>query len=193
MYKNFFFIIVVLSMSFKSHSEIVFTDKFTTNTNWKMITDQVMGGISQGQFNYKKIGNDDAVILTGSVFTKNNGGFIQIRRNLNNVNLNNVKKVTIIAKGNDEKYFIHLRTSFTILPWQYYQSSFGVENNFKSFVLPLSDFKRSGYLLPTRINPNNIKSIGIVAFGKDYNAELVVKEISFVLELIFSNKLFIYV
>ena len=74
-------------MSFKSHSEIVFTDKFTTDTNWKMITDQVMGGISQGQFNFQKIGYDDAVILTGKVSTKNNGGFIQIRRNLNNVNL----------------------------------------------------------------------------------------------------------
>ena len=84
-------------MSFKSHSEIVFTDKFTTDTNWKMITDQVMGGISQGQFNFQKIGYDDAVILTGKVSTKNNGGFIQIRRNLKNVNLNNVKKVTIIA------------------------------------------------------------------------------------------------
>ena len=60
-----------------------------------------MGGISQGQFNFQKIGYDDAVILTGKVSTKNNGCFIQIRRNLNNVNLNNVKKVTIIAKGND--------------------------------------------------------------------------------------------
>ena len=167
-------------MSFKSHSEIVFTDKFTTNTNWKMITDQVMGGISQGQFNYQKIGDDNAVILTGSVSIKNNGGFIQIRRNLDDVNLNNVKKVTIIAKGNDEKYFIHLRTAFTVLPWQYYQSSFFVENDFKSFVLPLIDFKKSGYLLPKRINPNNIKSIAIVAFGKKYNAELIVKEIRFV-------------
>ena len=180
MYKNFFFIIVIMSMSFKSHSEIVFTDKFTTNTNWKMITDQVMGGISQGQFNYQKIGDDNAVILTGSVSIKNNGGFIQIRRNLNHVNLNKVKKLTIIAKGNDEKYFIHLRTAFTVLPWQYYQSPFVVENSFKSFVLPLNDFKKSGYLLPTRINPNNIKSIAIVAFGKDYNADLTVKEISFV-------------
>ena len=175
-----FFIIVFLFMSFKSHSEIVFSDKFTTNTNWKMITDQVMGGISQGQFNYQKIGDDNAIILTGSVSIKNNGGFIQIKRNLNNVNLIKVKRLTIIAKGNHEKYYIHLRTTFTVLPWQYYQSSFVVENNFKSFVLPLSNFKKSGYLLPTKINPNNIKSIGIVAFGKDYNAELVVKEISFV-------------
>ena len=79
-------------MSFKSHSEIVFTDKFTTDTNWKMITDQVMGGISQGQFHYQKIGDSYAVVLTGSVSTKNNGGFIQIRRNLDDVNLNNAKK-----------------------------------------------------------------------------------------------------
>ena len=75
---------------------------------------------------------------------------------------------------------MHLRTAFTLLPWQYYQSSFVVENNFKSFVLPLSDFKRSGHLLPKRINPNNIKSIALVALGKDYNAELIVKEISFI-------------
>ena len=73
-----------------------------------------------------------------------------------------------------------MRTTFTVLPWQYYQSSFVVENNFKNFVLPLSDFKKSGYLLPKKINPNNIKSIAIVAFGKNYNAELIVKEINFV-------------
>ena len=180
MYKNFFFIIVVLSMSFKSHSEIVFTDKFTTNTNWKMITDQVMGGISQGQFNYQKIGNNNAVVLTGSVSTKNNGGFIQIRRNLNNINLNKVNKVTINAKGNNEKYFIHLRTTFTVLPWQYYQYSFIVQKDFKNFILPIRNFKKSGFLLPDKISPKNIKSIGIVAFGRDYKAELIVKEINFV-------------
>ena len=72
MYKNIFFIIVILSMSFKSHSEIVFTDKFSINNNWKIITDQVMGGISQGQFNYQKIGDNNAIILTGSVSIKNN-------------------------------------------------------------------------------------------------------------------------
>ena len=143
MYKKFFFIIVILFMSFKSHSEIVFTDKFTT-TGYKLEDDNRSGygGISQGQFNYQKIGYDNAVILTGKVSTKNNGGFIQIRRNLNNVNLNNVKKVTIIAKGNDEKYFIHLRTTFTVLPWQYYQSSFVVENNFKKLCFTVKRFQK---------------------------------------------------
>ena len=180
MYKKIFFTIIILSMSFRSNSEIVFTDKFISNTDWKLITDQVMGGVSQGNFNYKKLGKDYVIVLTGSVSTKNNGGFIQIRRKLNNVNLNQVKNLTVQAKGNNEKYFVHLRTTFTILPWQYYQSSFVVGNNFKNFVLPIKNFKRSGYLLPKEINPNNIKSVAIVAFGKNHRAELIVKEISFV-------------
>ena len=180
MYKKIFFTIIVLFMSFNSNSEIVFTDKFTSKRDWKIITDQVMGGISQGKFYYKKIDNDYAIVLTGSVSTKNNGGFIQIRRKLNNIKLNQVKNLIVQAKGNNEKYFVHLRTTYTILPWQYYQSSFLVENNFKNFVLPIKNFKRSGYLLPKEINPNNIKSVAIVAFGKNYKAELIVKEISFV-------------
>ena len=157
-----------------SNAEIVFTEKFNKKNKWNLITDQVMGGISTGTFNYEKIENDDVVKITGDVSTKNNGGFIQIRRNLD------IKIVTIIAKGNNEKYFIHLRTSFTILPWQYYQYSFTVKKNFKSFILPISDFKKSGFLLPNKINPKYIKSIGIVAFGKDYRAELTVKEINFI-------------
>ena len=55
-----------------------------------------------------------------------------------------------------------------------------VGNNFKNFVLPIKNFKRSGYLLPKEINPNNIKSVAIVAFGKDHRAELIIKEVSFI-------------
>ena len=167
-------------MSSQSNAEIVFTDKFNQKNEWNFITDQVMGGISTGTYNYKKINDDNVVKITGSVSTKNNGGFIQVRRNLDNINLTNAKNVKVIAKGNNEKYFIHLRTTFTILPWQYYQYSFKVKNDFKNFILPIRNFKKSGFLLPDKINPKNIKSIGIVAFGRDYKAELIVKEINFV-------------
>ena len=166
-------------MCSQSNAEIIFTDKLHPTNEWTLITDKVMGGISTGEYNYIKIDNNDVIKITGNVSTKNNGGFIQIRRNLDGINLTNAKNVEILAKGNNEKYFIHLRTSFTILPWQYYQYSFTVKENFKNFVLPIKNFKKSGLLLPNEINPQNIKSIGIVAFGKDYRAELTVKEISF--------------
>ena len=177
MYKKF--ILILLLMCSQSNAEIIFTDKFHPTNEWTFITDKVMGGISTGRFNYEKIDNNDVIKITGNVLTKNNGGFIQIRRNLDGINLSNAKNVKVLAKGNNEKYFIHLRTSFTILPWQYYQYSFTVKENFKNFVLPINTFKKSGLLLPNKINPQNIKSIGIVAFGKDYKAELAIKEISF--------------
>ena len=166
-------------MSSQPNAEIIFTDKFNQKNEWNFITDQVMGGISTGTYNYKKINDYNVIKITGNVSTKNNGGFIQIRRKLNNINLTNAKNVRVIARGNNEKYFVHLRTTFTILPWQYYQYSFTVKKDFKNFILPISNFKKSGFLLPDKINPKNIKSIGIVAFGKDYKAELIVKEINF--------------
>ena len=166
-------------MSFKSKSENIFTDKFESKVEWELITDQVMGGFSNGRLEFKTINNNNVAIITGNVSTKNNGGFIQIRRNLKNFNLNDAKNIKIVAKGNNDKYFIHLRTSNTILPWQYYQSSFTVTNNFKKFIFPINDFQKSGFFLPKKINPKTIKSIGIVAFGKDYDAELIVQQISF--------------
>ena len=166
-------------MCSQSNAEIIFTDKLHPTNEWTLITDQVMGGISTGKYKYIKIDNNDVIKITGNVSTKNNGGFIQIRRNLDGINLTNAKNIEVMAKGNNEKYFIHLRTSFTILPWQYYQYSFTVKEDFINFILPIKNFKKSGLLLPNEINPKNIKSIGIVAFGKDYKAELAVKEISF--------------
>ena len=166
-------------MCSQSHAEFVFTDKFNEKNEWNFITDQVMGGISTGKYSYEKINNVNILKINGNVSTKNNGGFIQVRRNLNNVNLTNAKNVEVIAKGNNEKYFIHLRTNFTLLPWQYYQYSFTVKKKFKNFILPIRNFKKSGFLLPDKIKQKNIKSIGIVAFGRDHKAELTVKEINF--------------
>ena len=167
-------------MCSQSNAEIVFTDKFNQKNEWYFITDQVMGGISTGTYNYKKINNDNVVKITGNVSTKNNGGFIQVRRYLNNINLKNAKNVEVIAKGNNEKYFIHLRTSGTILPWQYYQISFKVVNDFKIFKLPINEFKRSSVFLSKQINPKNITSIGVVAFGRDHSADIYIKEINFI-------------
>ena len=93
MYKNLILIIIYVFMCSKSNAEIVFTDKFNKKDGWNFVTDQVMGGISTGTFKYEKIENDYVVKITGNVSTKNNGGFIQIKKNLNNINLTDVKNV----------------------------------------------------------------------------------------------------
>ena len=164
----------------QSFADIIYKDDFKNPEIWTFVSDKVMGGVSSGKVIFKSKGNENYAYISGNVSTKNNGGFIQIRRKLNNINLQKVKFIKIIVKGNNQKYFIHLRTFGTILPWQYYQLGFIAEEEFKEIKLPISEFKRSGSFLAKIINPKNIRSLGLVAFGRDHTAELYIKSIEFI-------------
>ena len=177
--KIFKFIFLLLIISTEAKGNVIFKDNFENPEKWLFISDQVMGGVSSGKVEFISINNSLHARMTGNVSTKNKGGFIQVRRKLENLNLEDSKFIEIIAKGNNQNYFIHLRTSGTFLPWQYYQISFKVFNNFKTFKLPINEFKRSSVFLSKNINPKNITSVGIVAFGKDHTADIYIKEINF--------------
>ena len=90
-----------------------------------------------------------------------------------------VSGVYLRARGNSQKYFIHLRTRGTMLPWQYYQAEFDVSEDWQIFRLPLSDFKPSGSWLGKSPSPRSIRSLGIVAYGRDHRANIDVDEIGF--------------
>tara|TARA_B000000565_G_C23685145_1_gene339717 strand:- start:44 stop:592 length:549 start_codon:yes stop_codon:yes gene_type:complete len=171
----FFFI-----MTNQVSAEEIFRDDFEDSSKWKFIADDVMGGLSTGSVVYEMEEGTSIAYLNGEVTTENNGGFIQLQRKLKDVDLDQARFIKIIARGNNQKYFIHLRTTGTILPWQYYQSSFTVKENYQEFILPLDEFKRSGSFLSDNVKPRTIKSIGVVAFGRDHVANLYVKEISFI-------------
>mgnify|MGYP006236325033 FL=1 len=169
----------ILFMSQNTYAESLFEDKFEDPSKWKFISDNVMGGLSTGSIVYEMTEGQSIAYLSGEVTTENNGGFIQFRRNLKEVNLKEANYVKITAKGNNEKYYIHLRTSGTILPWQYYQSSFLVKETYKEYILPIKEFKKSGSFQANTIKSRNITSIGVVAYGRDHQANIYVKDISF--------------
>jgi hypothetical protein len=85
----------------------------------------------------------------------------------------------LVVRGNEQRYFVHLRTSGTILPWQYYQAGFNVTQEWSEVRLPFTDFEASGRLLRAVPRPGSLKSIGIVAFGRDHKAEVDVRKVSF--------------
>ena len=70
-----------------------------------------------------------------------------------------------------------MRTTGTVLPWQYYSAEFKVTENFEEFILPIDEFKKSGLLMAGKVNPKNITSIGLVAFGRDHKAEQLHSEL----------------
>ena len=162
-------------------SQIMVFENFNeiSNREWEFISDQVMGGISTGSFSFLKEKEKNFIRLIGSVSTENNGGFIQARKKIRKKIEQKPKIIKIIARGNHNDYFLHLRTSYTILPWQFYQIKFSVTNQWQTFTFNLKDFKGSGKLLPRKINFENVKSLALVAIGRNHFVELDVSSIVF--------------
>ena len=124
------FLITIFSYN-NLYSEYNLRDNFDNPNSWRYIADDVMGGISSGKVEFINVDGKDNALLTGNVSTENNGGFIQIRKELKDINLSKTDRIRIVARGNNEKYYVFLRTSGTILPWQYYKAEFKVTNNWK--------------------------------------------------------------
>ena len=150
-----------------------------SENRWNFFSDQVMGGISTGKLYFQKEGELNFINLVGDVSTENQGGFIQARSKLAETVKKDIEGIVINAKGNNTTYYIHLRTTGTLLHWQYYQAEFSVTSNWQEIKIPLKTFKRSGSFLRKNINPSSLKSIGLVAYGRDHKADLSVASVSF--------------
>lgn len=153
--------------------------EFQPETRWNFFTDGVMGGVSKGQVTFVKENDETHAHMTGQISTANNGGFIQIRMDLPDAAPKDATGVRLVARGNGQEYFVHIRTSGTLLPWQYYQAGFDVTGDWAEVLLPFKGFEPSGRLLRATPRATSIKSIGIVAFGRDHQAEIDVKEVGF--------------
>lgn len=135
--------------------------------DWRFFTDQVMGGVSTGSAQVI----DGALVLSGRVSTQNNGGFIQARRG--DVTLPaDATSLRLRTRGDGQTYYLHIRTKSTRLPWQYYQAAFTAPENWSEIDIPLSEFRASGVLLPKRVKPTAIRSIALVAYGRDHDANV---------------------
>ena len=179
--KNILIVLLLLIIFIsRSNGENILKDDFTNENEWTYIADNVMGGISEGGVEFNLVDSNVYALLSGNVSTENNGGFIQIRRELKNIDLSKAKSIRVYARGNNEKYYIFLRTTGTILPWQYYSHEFTVNEEYNEFIMPIKDFKKSGTLLAKQVNPKKITSVAIVAYGRDHVAEIYVKELEFI-------------
>jgi hypothetical protein len=174
-------LLLLLLMPFAAAGEDIVIESFELQpeTRWRFFTDGVMGGVSSGQVSFLREGDRTYAHMTGTVSTENNGGFIQMRMDLLDGAPEDAKGVRLIVRGNDQTYFVHLRTGGTVLPWQFYQSGFKVTGDWGEVRLPFDAFKRSGRLLRDVPLPDSLKSIAVVAYGRDHEAEIDVRELGF--------------
>jgi hypothetical protein len=148
-------------------------------TRWRFFADTVMGGRSSGHVQFENEEGQAHARMTGNVSTANNGGFIQIRMKSQHAAPENTIGMRLLVRGNDQRYFLHLRTGGTILPWQFYQAGFGVTRDWTEVRLPLNEFKPSGSISRNTPRATSLTSIGIAAYGRNHDADISVREIGF--------------
>ncbi len=148
-------------------------------TRWRFFTDQVMGGVSTGGIGFAQEDGQSFARMTGRVSTANRGGFIQMRLDLVNPPPEDTTGVRLVVRGNTQRYFGHMRTGGTLLPWQYYQAGFEVSKSWSEVRLPMEAFTASGAFLRTAPKPGSLASVAIVAYGRDHYARFDVREVGF--------------
>jgi len=169
------FTILFASISLSAETFMI-EDLKEARSDWLPFSDQVMGGESEVNFYEMEEEGRSFYRLEGNVSTKNNGGFIQFRTKASFPNTD-FSGIRIKTRGNNEEYFIFIRTPATVLPWNYYSASFRATEDWESIEISFSEFKKSSFILPRKVKSSKIRSIGIVAFGKDHFAQVDVAQV----------------
>lgn len=150
-------------------------------TQWRAVSDQVMGGISQGNIERDSIDGRECLRLQGRVRLENNGGFLQAALNLANdgrtFDASAFSGLRLLVRGNGQRYSVHLRTPDIRRPWQSYRAEFVAQPTWQVIDLPFEAF--TPYRLDVPLNRGRLRRLGIVAIGRDFEADLAIANLAF--------------
>lgn len=150
----------------------------TSGNTWRLITDGVMGGVSDGRLSVEVVDNQGCLRLQGDVKLENNGGFIQVALDLPTNIIEDIQSYTglvLAVHGNNEQYNIHLRTLDNWLPWQSYRASFTAAPAWTRLYIPFADF--TPYRTRKALAVSRLQRIGIVAIGRAFIADLCIGQL----------------
>lgn len=163
-----------------------FTDKGLVSklgTQWRGVSDQVMGGISEASISHGVIDGRHSMRMAGHVRLENDGGFIQVALDLappgDTIDVSGFAGMRIIVRGNGEKYSAHLRTLDNVRPWQSYRAHFTALSDWETIDLPFEDFVP--HRLETPLDKTRLRRISLVAIGRPFFANLDISELAFYL------------
>ena len=107
MKKILFKLFVLISISMNSQSiDLINPEKNVGITNWYIVNDDVMGGISKS---YLSINEEKNLIFNGYLSLENNGGFASSRLSFNKETLTGIKSFKMRIKGDGNIYKLRLR------------------------------------------------------------------------------------
>ncbi len=145
-------------------------------TRWGVVTDRVMGGLSDGLITRDEWTGRPCLHLTGAVSLANGGGFLQAAIDLV-VDASRWAGVEITLAGPPEEYHLHLRTTDLTRPQQSYRAAVRCGADWRSQRLSWEEFAPHRTDVP--FNPARLRRLGVVAIGRAFRADLCVADLRF--------------
>ena len=141
---------------------------------WRVITDRVMGGISDASLARETRAGHSALVLRGTVRMDNNGGFIQMALDLARpgeaLDARGFRLLRLAVAGDGARYNVHLRTRALTKVWQSYRAEFTAPPRWTVIDLALAEFR--AHRTDLALDLSQLHRIGLVAIGEARQAEL---------------------
>lgn len=163
--------------------EEIYAPSLESETNkefaWRMVTDQVMGGQSQGEVVRKQELDSLCDCLQGAVSLANNGGFIQMQLNFKKMPtlskpLAEYDGIFIELMGQPHLYNLHFKSSQLLLPWQSFRKQVAVTEQWQRFYVPFKEFE--SHRTFATFKPAKATKFAVVAIGEAFQAKVCVRK-----------------
>lgn len=108
--------------------------KDASTTNWRVVDDGVMGGLSQGKL---KVDNEGNGLYSGTVSIENNGGFSSLRYRFDAIETSEDQSIVLRIKGDGKKY--QFRVKDKVNQYYSYIYTFQTSGEWQTVKIPLAE------------------------------------------------------
>ena len=154
-----------LNLSHKVPSVTLFDfSKNSDISKWRVVNDDVMGGISKATFKLNTQGNGH---FEGEVSTDNNGGFASVRYIMDQITIQELTTIRIKVKGDGKNYQFRIKNKNS--DYFSYITTFSTSGDWQTIELKLKDFYpsfRGRKLDIPNFNKKTIEQISILIANK---------------------------
>lgn len=145
---------------------------------WNLISDQVMGGVSSAVLHTDERHHSPCTRLVGRTSLDNNGGFVQMKLNIDANELSaDYKGLFIELAGSAHDYNLHVKTAQLTRPWQSFRYTLPVEPQWTRFIVPFEQLL--AHRTEAELQPAEIKSVAVVAIGQEFDVDVCVRRFGF--------------
>lgn len=172
---NFLLLMMLFNVPANAIKIFDFNSKSNVN-NWQIVNDVVMGGESSSTITINKDGHGQ---FSGTVSTKNNGGFSSVRYIFKSVSVKKISKICVLIKGDGKDYQLRIKDSYKT--YYSYINTFTTSGKWQEIEILLSDMYpsfRGKKLSKPNFYHDAIEEITfLIANNKNEQFELIIDKI----------------